>query len=57
MMFKVAVSKPHAFLAVSTAVNVPGLVGTPDTVPVFGSTDNPWGRKLAVKVCGVSPFV
>ena len=42
---------------VSVQVNVPGLVGIPKTVPVFGSIDKPWGRKFALKVCGVSPFV
>jgi hypothetical protein len=38
-------------------VNVPGLVGTPEIVPVLGSMDKPWGRKLALKVFGVWPFV
>ena len=48
---------PHWFVAVSMIVNVPGLVGIPEMVPVFGSMDKPWGRKLALKVCGILPFV
>jgi hypothetical protein len=49
--------KPHWFVAVSVTVNVPGLVGMPEMVPVFGSIDKPWGRKFALKVCGILPFV
>jgi hypothetical protein len=48
---------PHWFVAVSMTVNVPGLVGMPKTVPVFGSIDKPCGRKFALKVCGILPFV
>ena len=55
--FRVAVPLPHAFVTVSVTVNVPGLVGMPETVPVFGSIDKPWGRKFALKVCGIVPFV
>ena len=55
--FKVVVSLPHAFTTVSVIVNPPGLVGTPEMVPVLGSIDKPWGRKFAVKVCGFVPFV
>ena len=55
--FKVAVPLPHAFVAVSVTVNVPGLVGMPEMVPVLGSIDTPWGRKFALKVCGFVPFV
>ena len=46
-----------AFVAVSVTVNVPGLVGMPEMVPVLGSIDKPWGRKFALKVCGILPFV
>ena len=55
--FKVAMPNPHAFVAVSVMVNVPGLVGIPEMVPVLGSIDTPWGRKFALKVCGIVPFV
>ena len=55
--FKFPVSLPHAFITVSVIVNPPGLVGTPEMVPVLGSIDKPWGRKFAVKVCGGVPFV
>ena len=55
--FKVAVPEPHAFEQVSVTVNVPGLVGMPEMVPVLGSIDKPWGRKFALKVCGIFPFV
>ena len=55
--FKVAVPLPHPFVAVSVMVNVPGLVGMPEMVPVLGSIDKPWGRKFALKVCGILPFV
>jgi hypothetical protein len=55
--FKVAVPLPHPFVAVSVMVNVPGLVGMPEMVPVLGSIDKPWGRKFALKVCGFVPFV
>ena len=50
--FRVAVPKPHPFVALSVTVNVPGLVGVPETVPVLGSIDKPWGRKFADKVPG-----
>jgi len=55
--FKVPVSLPHAFVALTVMVNAPGLVGMPEMVPVLGSMDKPWGRKLAVNVCGFVPFV
>ena len=54
---KVPVSLPHAFDTLSVMVNVPGLVGMPEMVPVLGSIDKPWGRKLAANVCGFVPFV
>ena len=54
---KVPMSLPHAFVTLSVIVNVPGLVGMPEMVPVLGSIDKPWGRKLAVNVCGFVPFV
>ena len=58
LRFKVAqLGPPHAFLTLSVIVNVPGLVGTPEIVPLLGSMDKPWGRKLALKVFGVWPFV
>jgi len=49
--------RPHAFDTLSVIVNVPGLVGMPEMVPLVGSIDKPWGRKLALKVFGVWPFV
>jgi hypothetical protein len=48
---------PHWFVAVTVIVNAPGLVGMPEMVPVLGSIDKPWGRKFALKVCGILPFV
>jgi len=55
--FKVAVPVPHTFVTLSVIVNAPGLVGMPEIVPVLGSIDKPWGRKLALKVFGFWPFV
>jgi hypothetical protein len=55
--FKVPMSLPHAFVTLSVIVNVPGLVGMPEMVPVLVSIDRPCGRKLAVNVCGFVPFV
>ena len=49
----VPVPVPHAFDALSVTVNVPGLVGIPEMVPVFGSIDKPWGRKVALKLVGL----
>ena len=51
--FNVRRSVPHAFVALTVAVNVPGLVGMPAMVPVLGSMDKPWGRKFTAKVTGV----
>src|SRR2546421_7527060 len=51
----VAVPAPHPFVAVSVMVNAPGLVGTPEIVPLLGFRDKPWGRKLAENVCGIVP--
>ncbi len=51
--FNVRKSVPHAFVALTVTVNVPGLVGAPETVPVVGSMDKPWGRKLAPKLVGL----
>ena len=51
--FNARESVPHAFVALTVTLNVPGLVGMPATVPVLGSMDTPWGRKLTVKVKGV----
>ena len=39
--FKGAVSEPHAFVALMVMVNVPGLVGTPEIVPVLESINKP----------------
>ena len=52
-----AVPAPHAFVAVSVMVNAPGLLGVPEMVPVLVFRDKPWGRKFALKVFGVWPFV
>jgi hypothetical protein len=41
---------PHWLDAVSVTVNVPGLIGTPETIPVFGSIDRPWGSQFALKL-------
>jgi hypothetical protein len=45
---------PFAFDAVIWMVNVPGLVGVPEMVPVLALKDKPWGRGrgLAVKLVG-----
>ena len=51
--FKVPVPVPHAFVALSVTVNVPGLVGMPVMFPVLGSIDKPWGRKLTPKLVGL----
>ncbi len=51
--FNVPVPLPHWFVAVSVTVNVPGLVGIPETVPVFGSIDKPRGSQLALKLVGL----
>lgn len=56
--FHVAVSLPHSFVALTVMVNAPGLFGVPEIVPVLGFViDKPWGRKLALKVIGIVPFV
>ena len=55
--FHVAVSLPQAFIALSVIVKAPGLVGVPEIVPVLVFRDKPWGRKLALKVIGIVPFV
>ena len=39
--FTGALSAPHAFLAVTVTVNVPGLVGMPVIVPVLVLIDKP----------------
>jgi len=52
----VAVPEPFWFEQVSVMVNVPGLVGMPEMVPLVGFRLKPWGRKLAVKLVGF-PFV
>ena len=51
--FKVAVPVPHAFDAVSVTVNVPGLVGVPEMVPLFVFIDKPWGSQIAPKLVGL----
>ena len=38
-------------------VNVPGLVGMPEMVPVLAFRDKPWGSQLTLKVFGFVPFV
>ena len=55
--FKVPVSGPPQFVTVSVTVDVPALVGLPKISPVLVFIDKPWGRKLAVNVCGFVPFV
>jgi hypothetical protein len=50
---KVAVPVPKALLAVSWIVNVPGLVGVPEMVPVLVLKDKPWGTALEVKLVGL----
>jgi len=54
---KSPVSLPHAFVAVTVTSIGPMLVGMPVMFPLLGFMDNPWGNELALKVCGVSPFV
>ena len=44
---------PHAFDAVSVMVNVPGLVGVPEIVPVLVLKDKPWGSVVLVKLVGL----
>jgi len=44
---------PFAFNAVMLMVNVPGLVGVPEMVPVLVSRDKPWGSALEVKLVGL----
>ena len=44
---------PFAFDAVIEIVNVPGLVGMPEMVPVLASRDKPWGSVLEVKLVGL----
>ena len=53
----VAVSLPHAFVAVTVTSSGPMSVGMPVMFPLVGFMDNPCGRELAVKTCGLSPFV
>ena len=55
--FNSAVLAPHAFDTLSVTVNAPGLVGTPEMVPVLEFIVKPLGRKLALKVCGIVPPV
>ena len=38
-------------------VNVPGLVGVPEMVPVLGFIYKPCGSQLTLKVFGLVPFV
>jgi len=54
---KIPVSLPHAFVAVIVTSIGPISVGMPVMFPLLGSMDNPCGRELAVKTCGLSPFV
>jgi hypothetical protein len=49
---KVAVPEPHAFEQVSVTVNVPGLVGVPEILPVAVFRDKPWGNQLTPKLVG-----
>jgi len=49
---KSAVPEPHAFEQVSMTVNVPGLVGVPETFPVAVFRDKPWGSQLTPKRVG-----
>ena len=51
--FNVPVPVPHAFVAVSVTVNVPGLVGMPEMFPLLVFIDKPWGRELALKLVGL----
>src|SRR5438552_12271805 len=53
----VAVSLPHAFVAVTVTSSGPMSVGMPVMFPLVGFMDNPCGRALAVKVIGLSPCV
>ena len=48
---------PHAFVAVSVTSIGPMSVGMPVMFPLVVFMDNPWGRELALKVCGMSPLV
>ena len=41
---------PHASNAVSMTVGVPGLVGTPEIIPVVVFRDKPWGSQFALKL-------
>src|SRR5262245_19045761 len=54
---KFPVSLPQAFVAVTTTSIGPISVGIPVMFPLSGLMDNPWGRELTLKVCGMSPFV
>ena|SRR5690349_19736839 len=49
----VAVPEPQPFVALSVMLNVPGLVGMPEIVPVAVFRDKPWGRKFALKLVGL----
>jgi hypothetical protein len=46
---EVSMAQPGA-VTLSRMLKVPGLVGMPETIPVLGSIDKPWGRKSAEKV-------
>jgi len=54
---KVEVPLPQAFVAVTVTSIGPMSVGMPVMFPLVVFMDNPWGRELALKVCGMSPFV
>jgi hypothetical protein len=41
---------PQLFDALSVMVNVPGLIGMPEIIPVLGSIDKPWGSQFAPKL-------
>jgi hypothetical protein len=41
---------PQASNAVTMMVNVPGLIGTPDIIPVLELIVKPWGSQFALKL-------
>jgi hypothetical protein len=41
---------PHASNAVTMIVDVPGLTGIPEIIPVLELIDKPWGSQFALKL-------